>query len=134
MSTSSTIPSRLHVATRLHYALLRYLGEGIDIGAMLRKPDYAAEVLHVCRGSQDAELMRLADQFEAAPRLDPALSSMPRPIAKRDAAPQDAAWSQDSSGFGITQPPAELPHRAAKAPRWFEAERWFSRDHHHRSR
>ena len=36
--------SRLRIATRIHYALLRHLGTGIDVGYMLKREDYAREV------------------------------------------------------------------------------------------
>ena len=47
---------RLHLATKLHFGLLRHLGEGIDIGAMLKREDYALDVINVCLACDDAEL------------------------------------------------------------------------------
>ncbi|WP_140626062.1 hypothetical protein [Methylibium rhizosphaerae] len=112
--------NRLRIATKIHFAVRRYLGEGLDVGAMLKDASYATEVLYVCRGSRDPELCALADQFEAAPAFE-------RP------APQDAVWAQNTTGFGVTRPAGLEPMRpvaAARvhgaAARWYqEARRWF---------
>jgi hypothetical protein len=55
---------QLLIASRIHHALLRHLGSGIDVGAMLTSEDYACEVLYVCAGSGDEELQSLGRQFE----------------------------------------------------------------------
>lgn len=127
--------NRLRIATKLHFAVRRYLGEGLDVGAMLKDTAYAAEVLHVCRGSRDPELCALADQFEAAPRFEP-VPPRQAPAATHGhghPAPQDATWAQNTTGFGLTRPAAlePLPPAAAAkvhggATRWYhEARRWF---------
>jgi hypothetical protein len=54
----------LLIASRIHHALLRYLGEGIDVGAMLANDDSAREVLYFCAGCGDEELNALGRQFE----------------------------------------------------------------------
>lgn len=64
---------RLQIATRIHFALLRELGSGIDVGLMLSRELYALDVLNVCRASENEELERLAEQFVHA--------SLPRPVA-----------------------------------------------------
>lgn len=129
--------SRLRIATKINFALLRYLGEGIDVGAMLKRPSYATEVLYVCRGSRDRELGALADQFEAAPHADvrmPASHAAALADTHATEAPQDAAWAENTTGFGVTRPmlatdvAASCPRTATPsgAPRWYEARRWFN--------
>lgn len=114
-----TALTRLHLATRIHLALLRELKQGIDVRRMLRERDYAEEVLDVCRGIDDLALLEMADRFddetaaedarahmaEAARRARAALAEIPR---RTPSVPQDLAWSQHTSGFGVTQAPAGL--------------------------
>jgi hypothetical protein len=121
--------SRLRIATRIHYLLARYLGDGIDVGAMLKREDYAREVLFVCDASDDAELQALARQYREAPAIDASLAVRPTgaPAAGRPA-PQDTAWAQDTSGFGVSRPPAaagaaQLSTR--RAARWYKPSTWF---------
>ncbi len=109
--------TRLRSATRIHHLLARHLGAGIDVGAMLKREDYAREVLFVCDASDDAELHALAAQFRAA-----AAAAGTAPI------PRDAAWSEDSSGFGVSAPPiVDAAERAARSqPRWYKPSTWFA--------
>lgn len=114
-----TALTRLHLATRIHLALLRELKQGIDVRRMLRERDYAEEVLDVCRGIDDLALLEMADRFddenaaedarahmaEAAQRARAALAEIPR---RGFGVPQDMAWSRHTSGFGVTQAPAGL--------------------------
>jgi hypothetical protein len=61
----------------------------------------------------------------AAPKRPEALAD--RPAAGR--VPQDTSWSQDTSGFGLSQP-AELSARARRAegsPSWFAPMDWLRR-------
>ncbi|MCW5656074.1 MAG: hypothetical protein KIT60_00100 [Burkholderiaceae bacterium] len=63
------IPSsnrRLQLATRIHYALLRELGHGIEIGRLLKQPLYARDVLLVCDACRGNDLPRLARAFRGA--------------------------------------------------------------------
>ena len=63
------IPSsnrRLQLATRIHYALLRELGHGIEIGRLLKHPLYARDVLLVCDACAGNDLQRLAKAFRGA--------------------------------------------------------------------
>ena len=57
---------RFRIATRIHHALIRELGEGIDVVMMLGREPYAREVLHVCNACGSRELVRLARHFRAA--------------------------------------------------------------------
>lgn len=116
-------PAELRIATRIHFGLKQWLGEGIDVEVMLRQPEEAREILFVCQASGQPELESLARQWAVArpeakkasrPRVvpdRPVPTSPPKastkPAAPRAAAKQDLAWAQDTSGFGITQP-AEL--------------------------
>jgi hypothetical protein len=109
---------RLRTATRIHYLMVRYLGDGIDVRGMLRRDDYAREVLLVCEASDDRELHALARQYRDAPAL------------VEEAAPQDAAWARDTSGFGFTPTPAligeiTLP-QMRRGARWYDPSSWFA--------
>jgi hypothetical protein len=57
---------RLQLATRIHYALLRELGGGIDVGRLLKQPLYARDVLLVCDACSGNDLPRLAKAFRGA--------------------------------------------------------------------
>jgi hypothetical protein len=95
---------RLRLATRIHFALRRNYGEDVEVSTLLRGLPEAREALWVCAASGDAELTALAQQFNevtAAAELA-ASKSAQAPVA----APQDTVWSQDTSGFGLTRPPA----------------------------
>ena len=98
--------SRLRIATRLHFLLLRHLGESVDVGKMLKSEDEAREVVWVCQASGDAELIALAQQFAlanaAAKTLRDAAVSQG---AAGGHAPQETAWAGDTSGFGVSQSP-----------------------------
>ncbi len=89
---------RLRLATRIHFALLRHYGEDVDVGTLLKRGADADEALWVCDASGDAELVALARQFRAADRDEA------KARAKAKAAPQDAAWTRDTSGFGLSRP------------------------------
>jgi hypothetical protein len=121
--------NRLRIATKIHFAMRRYLGEGLDVGAMLKDAAYATEVLHVCRASRDPELCALADQFQAASAGNERTQG--RSASTGRGAPQDAEWGQNTSGFGITRAMQQLDLAPARKPgasvaRWYEARRWFS--------
>lgn len=57
---------RLQLATRIHYALLRELGTGIEVGRLLKQPLYARDVLLVCDACEGNDLRRLAKAFRGA--------------------------------------------------------------------
>lgn len=57
---------RLQLATRIHYALLRETGIGIDVGRLLKQPLYARDVLLVCDACSGHDLRRLATAFRGA--------------------------------------------------------------------
>ncbi len=93
--------NRLRIATRIHFGLLRHLGEGVDVARMLRNGPEAREVLWVCEASGDRELMALAQQFV---RANAAEAELQASAAARHVV-QDTPWSRDTSGFGVSQPP-----------------------------
>lgn len=116
---------RLRLATRIHFALRRNYGEDVEVSTLLRGLPEAREALWVCAASGDAELSALAQQFTevtAAAEHD-ALKSAQAQIA----APQDTAWSQDTSGFGLTRPLALADEGSARpAPAgWRERMNWL---------
>jgi len=78
---------RLQLATRIHYALRREIGQGIDVGRLLKHALYARDVLMVCDACTGHDLRRLATAFRAA--------SLPEAAA--------GAGTGDSSIFGSSQ-------------------------------
>ena len=90
--------TRLSLAIRIHFALLRHYGEDVPVSTLIADEAEAREALWVCEASGLADLMQLAKAFRAMPKSMPA-------AAARGAAPQELAWGHDTSGFGITQPP-----------------------------
>ncbi len=112
---------RLRIATRIHFALLRQYGEDVSVSTLLGDARDAREALWVCEASGIDELASLAKQFKAAPKPMPAI--VPR-RAVEGAVPQDLAWAQNTSGFGVSRPPeamaalAEKPHRRSMLSRW----------------
>ncbi len=111
--------SRLRIATRIHYALLRHLGTGIDVGYMLKRDDYAREVLYVCEGSGDPELTALARKFEQA--------SLEAAVAETRPAPLNGADTDWASGTTVS--PTQLggldTPREGSSSRWLTPSRWF---------
>ncbi len=116
---------RLRLATRIHFALRRNFGEDVEVSTLLRGLPEAREALWVCAASGDAELVALAQQF-AEVTAAAALAAM-RPAQPQVAAPQDTVWSQDTSGFGLTRPPAlgdESPAHSART-NWRRPMNWL---------
>ncbi len=89
--------ARLRIATRIHYALLRELGAGIDVAYMLKSDDYAREVLCVCDGCGDDELVALARRFEHA-GAEEQMATRPAPLDTAPAPFSATGWSA-VSGF-----------------------------------
>jgi len=128
--------NRLHLATRIHLGLLRLLGEGVDVGRMLRQRDYADEVLHVCRGLGEHAIVELADRFddataeesartclaEASRAARQALAQIPR---RAPLSAQDLSWSDHTSGFGLTRALETLDDAPPPPPRRSGLAAWF---------
>jgi hypothetical protein len=123
--------TRLRIATRIHFALLRHLGEGVDVAVMLKHEEMAREVLWVCEASDDPELVALGRQYQRAVTIEEEAR------VSGGHAVQDTAWAKDTSGFGVSQPPEHLPvltvavapRRAAKGS-WLNPAKWLRRDQH----
>ena len=94
-------PAQLRIAARIHYSLKHLLGEGIDVAAMLSQREEAQEVLWVCQASGHAELESLAHEYIAATQAAQ-LAKPPVLSPEITAAPQDATWARNTSGFGPT--------------------------------
>ena len=118
--------TRLRIATRIHFLLLRHLGEGVDVATMLKNDNEAREVLWVCEGSGDRELMSLARQYRRAGR-SPEKAAAERPAAGH--APQETSWANGSSGFGVSQPPAMAGRKPAGSlsSGWLNPASWLRR-------
>ncbi len=133
---TTTTFTRLQLATRIHFALLRNLGEGIDVGRMLRQRDYADEALNVCRSLDDDGLFDLAKRFEeataaenakvhmdvAAKAARAALALIPR---RGPVTPQEMPWSQQTSGFGLSQALGALEPERPTPQRRFSVSGWL---------
>ena len=131
--------SRLQLATRIHIALRRALGEGVDVSRMLRQRPYADEVIEICRSLLEPSLVDLADRFDdltaaedarahmahAALEARAALAQLPR---RNPAAAEPMAWTAVTSGFGISRAMADLaleptpPRERHSASGWFTAQ------------
>lgn len=64
--------TRLQLATRIHFDLLREHGLRIDVGRMLRQREYARQVLRRCRGVSSFSLRDLAERFDTLSAADDA--------------------------------------------------------------
>ena len=106
-------PNRLQIATRMHFVLMRELGQGIDVGRMLKHDGYARDVLLVCDAHRGHELERLSRAFRAA-------TDEPAPTA---AAPLSTHEFRDSQF--VPQPPMRAA-TAADAPAATQRT-WFDR-------
>ena len=98
---------RLRVATRIHFALLRRYGEHVSVSALLQGSDEMREALWVCEASSQAELVALATQFTRLAQAAAAPAPTAAAALAERAAPQDAVWAQDTSGFGLLSRPAD---------------------------
>jgi hypothetical protein len=87
---------RLQIATRIHYALMRELGHGVDVGHLLKHPLYARDVLLVCDACSGNDLPRLAVAFRG---MTAAAGTQPSVF---DASGFGVS-AFGSSGFGVSQ-------------------------------
>ena len=128
--------TRLRIAARIHFALLRQYGEDVAVSTLLRGEGDAREALWVCEASGDVELIALARRFNAPAGADARHADAPvsprRPVAepvkarRQHGVPLDTAWSQDSSGFDLSRPPeiADAPLSKPSAG-WLNPARWL---------
>ena len=117
--------TRLRIATRIHFALLRHYGAKVEIGALMKAEGDVREAIWVCEASGDTDLagmarqLRLANDGEAAPA---------RPAAAALAAtPQDTQWSSNTSGFGISRPVGLDESKAESTANWLKPATWVRR-------
>jgi len=105
---------RLQLATRIHYALLRELGHGIDIGRLLKQPLYARDVLLVCDACEGNDLQRLARAYRGA--LQEALDAG----ASGTTTSAPASWSRWRNSWAVSaarrQAHSGSPASAARSP------------------
>jgi hypothetical protein len=113
---------RLRTATRIHFALLRHYGEGVEVGTLLKNEADAREALWVCDASGDAELAELARQYRGICKAEAQAGRKVRAAA----APQDTAWARNTSGFGVSQPAAlETPASGFGSSQWLKPSTWL---------
>ena len=125
---------RLRVATRIHFALLRHCGEQVPVSALLQGGNEMREALWVCEASNQAELVALAAQFAQLVKLAQVTAAPARATAAvpERAAPQDAVWAKDTSGFGLSRPADEMTTASrsatpAASAGWLSPARWLRR-------
>ncbi|WP_298835299.1 hypothetical protein [uncultured Piscinibacter sp.] len=106
--------TRLRLATRIHFALLRHYGEKVEIGDLMKGAGDVREAIWVCEASGDPELATMARQL----RLGTEQST--------GAAPQETAWAGDTSGFGVSRP-VELDVKAEPTTSWLKPSTWVRR-------
>jgi hypothetical protein len=112
--------SRLQLATRIHFLLLRELGEGIRIERLLRDRLYTRDVLLVCDALKSPELNALATRYREALEH--------KPVRAAAGAPQATPWAADTSGFGVSVPADEPKAAESTSPGWLESTwRWIGR-------
>ena len=115
--------TRLRVATRIHHALMRHLGETVAVRALIDDSAEGREALWVCESSDDRELVDLARQFKRSsqPKTAPAQA-----VGGRSA--QDNTWAQNTTGFGVSRPLdlGTAPRQADDgAAHWLHPSSWF---------
>lgn len=111
--------TRLRLATRIHFALLRHYGQKVEISALMKTEGEVREAIWVCEASGDSELAAMARQLRMANEA-PATGTVVQ---------DTMAWSGDTSGFGVSRPP-ELdakPEPAAASSRWLKPSSWMRR-------
>jgi hypothetical protein len=110
-------PNRLQIATRMHFVLMRELGQGIDVGRMLKHEIYARDVLLVCDAYNGHELGQLAKAFRSA-------GDEPAPTA---AAPLSTYEYRDSQFAPQVSSLAPMPAVAARDTTPASPRTWFDR-------
>ncbi len=80
-------PSRLQIAQRVHQALLREIGHGIEIERLLGDERYGRDVLLVCDACPGNDLQALALLFRSLPMPVLASAQPAQPAQPAQAAP-----------------------------------------------
>ncbi len=116
--------TRLRIATRIHFALLRQYGEQVEVGSLMKGGADVREAMWVCEASGDAELVSLVRQLRHVDRAEAKAAAAKQ--AAMNAAPQDAAWARHSSGFGLSRPlDLEVPTPGSTS--WLRPSSWLRR-------
>ncbi len=108
--------TRLRLATRIHFALLRHYGHKVEIGELMKLDGEVREAIWVCEASGDAELAAMARQLRMA-------NEAPEPPGR---VPQDTSWASDTSGFGVSRP-LELEPQTEPVSKWLKPSTWGRR-------
>lgn len=120
--------TRLRIATRIHFALLRHYAEDVAVSTLLEGEAGAREALWVCEASGLDELVALARQFDTATRQEARAARLRRQQVQREAhTPQELAWSRDTSGFGVSRPPELADAPAPASSHWLKPSTWLRR-------
>ncbi len=110
--------TRLRLATRIHFALLRHYGQKVEISDLMKGEGEVREAIWVCEASGDRELAAMARQLRMANEA-PVTGNVPQ---------DTAAWSGDTSGFGLSRPPElEVKPAPAAQNRWLKPASWMRR-------
>jgi hypothetical protein len=88
---------RFRIAIRIHAALLREIGEGIDLSLMIGSEPYACEVLYVCESLGLKETRRLARLFRLATEQERVVEREEAALYARLGHPARSAQSQRPS-------------------------------------
>lgn len=112
---ATDLNARLRLATKIHLSLMRAVGQGVDMPAMLGQQAYAQSILEVCRKLGQPELSKVCDEFEAESYKAKAwaLPGVPVPPVAYPLGtmlPASAAWDPNL-------PPPELAPGATHASR-----------------
>ena len=111
--------TRLRLATRIHFALLRHYGQKVEIGELMKSEGEVREAIWVCEASGDAELATIARQLREA-------NDAPETPEVPGRVPQDTAWASETSGFGVSRP-VELEMTAQAPANWLKPSTWGRR-------
>lgn len=118
-------PSPLQIATKIHFFLMRELGQGIDVERMLKQPRYARDVLLVCDACAGTELAQLAAQYRDVRDLYQRLEQSRPARPGHDARPND--WAHNTTGFGLSRPLEDIAPGAAAADDATPRKGWLAR-------
>jgi hypothetical protein len=118
--------TRLRIATRIHFALLRHFGEKVEIGALMKAEGDVREAIWVCEASGDVELAALARQLRLANEGEME-ADRPAEAAPVAAAVQEVPWSSNTSGFGVSRPIGLDDAKAESSSGWLKPTRWMRR-------
>ncbi len=119
--------TRLRIATRIHFALLRHYGAKVEIGALMKAEGDVREAIWVCEASGDAELATMARQLRLANDEESAAAAAPAAPAPVAATPQETPWSGNTSGFGVSRPIGLDSAKAESTANWLKPATWVRR-------